>query len=187
MSGKLLKLWLLPVVLLLMLTACSNMLTKVLPSQTIAASELEDLLQYYDSLREKPLKEFAREYDSAKQNFAQDGSNANRAKLILLLALPNTPFHSTINALNLLSEWPKNAEQSPSRDSLRTLLTLLLTEQQRTGRRAVELSRKLKEEQNRAEILQDRVEILQNRVEILQNKVNDIKSMEKDLAHRRKN
>ena len=180
MSGKLLKLWLLPVALLLMLTACSNMLTKVLPSQTIAASELEDLLQYYDSLREKPLKEFAREYDSAKQNFAQDGSNANRAKLILLLALPNTPFHSTINALNLLSEWPKNAEQSPGLDGLRTLLTLLLTEQQRTGRRAVELSRKLKEEQNR-------VEILQNRVEILQNKVNDIKSMEKDLAHRRKN
>lgn len=180
MSGKLLKLWLLPVVLLLMLTACSNMLTKVLPSQTIAASELEDLLQYYDSLREKPLKEFAKEYDSAKQNFARDGSNANRAKLILLLALPNTPFHSTINALNLLSEWPKNAEQSPSRDSLRTLLTLLLTEQQHAGRRAGELSRKLKEEQNR-------VEILQNRVEILQNKVNDIKRMEKDLAHRRKN
>ncbi|MEK7842635.1 MAG: hypothetical protein AAB241_00240, partial [Pseudomonadota bacterium] len=74
----------------------------------------------------------------------------------------------------------KNAEQSPSLDSLRTLLTLLLTEQQRTGRRAGELSRKLKDEQNR-------VEILQNRVEILQNKVNNIKSMEKDLVLRRKN
>lgn len=180
MSGNLLKLWLLPVVLLTMLTACSNMLPRALVPQPIAASELEDLLQYYDSLREKSLKEFAREYDSARQNFAQDGSNANRAKLILLLALPNTPFHSTTNALNLLSEWPKNAEQSPSLDSLRTLLTLLLTEQQRTGRRAGELSRKLKEEQNR-------VEILQNRVEILQNKVNHIKSMEKDLVLRRKN
>ncbi|MDO8436667.1 MAG: dihydrolipoamide acyltransferase [Nitrosomonadaceae bacterium] len=173
MSSNLLKLWLLPVLLLAMLTACSSILTKLSPPQPIATSELEGLLQYYDSLREKPIKELAGEYDRVRQSFSQDESNASRARLILLLTLPNTSFHSTTNALNLLNEWPKNAEQSSSLDSFRTLLTLLLTEQQRAGRRASESSRKLKEEQNRAEILR--------------NKVNDIKSMEKNLILRRKN
>lgn len=173
MNSRLLKLWLLPLLLLTMLTACSSILSKLSPPRPIVTSELEGLLQYYDSLREKPIKELAGEYDRAKQNFAQDGSNANRARLILLLALPSTPFHSTTNALNFLNEWPKSAEQAPSPDSLKTLLTLLLTEQQRANRRASELSKKLKEEQNRAETLR--------------NKVNDIKSMEKNLILRRKN
>jgi len=173
MNSRLLKLWLLPVLLLAMLTACSSMLSRLSPPQPIAVSELEGLLQYYDSLREKPIKELSGEYDRARQSFSQDGSNANRARLILLLALPNTPFHSTTNAFNLLNEWPKNVEQAPSPDSLKTLLTLLLTEQQRANRRAGELSKKLKGEQNRAEILR--------------NKVNDIKSMEKNLILRRKN
>jgi hypothetical protein len=173
MNSRLLKLWLLPLLLLTMLTACSSMLSKLSPPQPIVTSELEGLLQYYDSLREKPIKELAGEHDRARQSFSQDGSNANRARLILLLALPNTPFHSTTNAFNLLNEWPKNTEQVPSPDSLKTLLTLLLTEQQRANRRADELSKKLKGEQNRAEILR--------------NKVNDIKSMEKNLILRRKN
>lgn len=173
MSSRLLKPWLLPVLLLVMLTACSNMLSRLSPPQPIATSELEGLLQYYDSLREKPIKELAGEYDRTRQNFSQDGSNVNRARLILLLTLPNTSFHSTTNALTLLNEWPKSMEQSPSLDGFRSLLTLLLTEQQRAGRKANESSRKLKEEQNRAEILR--------------NKVNDIKNMEKNLILRRKN
>lgn len=173
MNSRWLKLWLLSLLLLTMLTACSNMLSRLSPPQPIATSELEGLLQYYDSLREKPIKELAGEYDRTRQNFSQDGSNADRARLILLLTLPNTSFHSTTNALNLLNEWPKNTEQSPSLDGFKSLLTLLLTEQQRAGRRANESLRKLKEEQNRAEILR--------------NKVNDIKSMEKNLILRRKN
>jgi hypothetical protein len=169
------KFWILPVAILVLLAACSTVPENQppvgpLPFDLIETGQMEDLMQYYDALRKQPPAELARVYDKVKQNFVQNKSDANRARLILLLILPNTPFRDTTSALYLLNEWPRDAKPTTGLQSFRSLLATLLTEQQRLGNSVDELSLKLKEEQKRTETLQNQIEA--------------IKSMEKNLILR---
>ena len=169
------KFWILPVVILALLAACSTVPENQqpagpLPFDLIVTGQMEDLMQYYDALRKQPPAELARVYDKVKQNFVQNKSDANRARLILLLILPNTPFRDTTSALYLLNEWPRDAKPVTGLQSFRNLLAALLTEQQRLSNSVDELSLKLKE--------------VQKRTETLQNQIEAIKSMEKNLILR---
>ncbi|MDQ3186727.1 MAG: dihydrolipoamide acyltransferase [Pseudomonadota bacterium] len=136
----------------------------------IVTGQMEDILQYYDALRKQPTGELGRVYDKVKQNFVQNKSDANRARLVLLLILPNTPFRDLTSALYLLNEWPRDAKPTTGLQSFRNLLAALLAEQQRLNQGIDDLSQKLKEEQKR--------------VETLQNQIEAIKSMEKNLILR---
>lgn len=176
MSSGRRKLRLLPALLLALVAACSTVVenqqpAEPLPSDLIVTGQMEDLMQYYDSLRKQPPAELARVYDKVKQNFVQNKSDANRARLILLLILPNTPFRDTTSALYLLNEWPRgDGKPISGLQSFRNLLTTLLAEQQRLNNNMDELSHKLKDEQKR--------------VETLQNQIEAIKSMEKNMILR---
>lgn len=175
MSGTPRKLMILPVVILALLAACSTVPENQqpvgpLPSDLIIAGQMEDLMQYYDALRKQPPAELAHVYDKVKQNFVQNKSDANRARLILLLILPNTTFRDTTSALYLLNEWPRDTKPATGLQSFRNLLAALLAEQQRLSNSVDELSLKLKEEQKR--------------VETLQNQIEAIKSMERNLILR---
>lgn len=169
------KLRFLPAVALALVAACSTVVedqkpVRPLPSDLIVTGQMEDMMQYYDSLRKQPPAELARVYDKVKQNFVQNKSDANRTRLVLLLILPNTSFRDITSALYLLNEWPRDAKPITGLQSFRNLLMALLAEQQRLTHNMDELSLKLKEEQKRVEILQKQIEA--------------IKSMEKNLILR---
>ena len=51
------------------------------------AGQMDDMMQYYDSLRKLPPSDLGRIYDKVKQNFAQNKSDVNRARLVLLAYL----------------------------------------------------------------------------------------------------
>ena len=137
------------------------------PSEVIVTGQMDDMMQYYDSLRKQSPSELAKIYDRVKQNFGQNKSDANRIRLALLLTLPNTSFRDVSAALHLLNEWPRDSKHVNNLQSFRNLLAVLLTEQQRLGNNLEEASQKLKEEQKRADTLQHQIDA--------------IKSMEKNL------
>lgn len=137
------------------------------PSELIVTGQMDDMMQYYDSLRKQSPPELAKVYDRVKQNFAQNKSDANRIRLVLLLILPNTSFRDIHSALHLLNEWPRDPKPANNLQSFRNLLTALLAEQQRLSNSLDESSHKLKEEQKR--------------VDTLQHQIDAIKSLEKNL------
>jgi hypothetical protein len=163
-------------VMLALVAACSTITENQqpaagpVPSDLMVTGQMEDMMLYYDSLRRQPPAELTRVYDKVKQNFVQNKSDANRARLVLILILPNTSFRDTGSALYLLNDWPREGRPATGLQSFRSLLTVLLAEQQRLTHSADELSQKLKEEQKR--------------VEMLQNQIEAIKSMEKNLILR---
>ena len=140
------------------------------PADVPVTGQMDDMMQYYDSLRKQAPTDLGRTYDRVKQNFAQNKSDANRARLVLLLILPNSSFRDLSSAVNLLNEWPRDTKSSASLQSFRNLLAGLLVEQQRLTLGMEELSQKLKDEQKRVETLQSQIEA--------------IKSMEKNLILR---
>lgn len=160
--------------LFMFVTACSAIkLERPLESSSsdLAANEhmgqMDDVMEFYDYVRKQPPSELGRIYDKAKQGFAQNKSDENRARLVLLLILPNTSFRDPPSALQLLNEWPRDAKPGNNLQSFRTLLVSLLAEQQRLHHSVEELAQKLKDEQKR--------------VETLQSQIDAIKSMEKNL------
>lgn len=173
------KSWVLPIMILFTLNACSTMPASqppivMLPPQPLAIvpSQLEVLMQYYEYIRKMPATELVKEHEKAKQNLILAKSDTTRAELALLLILPNTSFRDTGAALNLLNEFPKDAKLSTGMRSFKHLLSALLAEQQRINGSVNELSQKLKEEQKHSEVLK--------------NQIDDIKSMEKNLILRDK-
>lgn len=169
------KFRILPVLVLVSLTACSGMLENRQPMVSpcpdlIVTGQMDNMMEFYDSVRQQPPAELGRVYDKVKQNFVQNKSDSNRARLVLLLTLPNTSFRDITSALYLLNEWPRDSKPTTSLQSFRNLLSSLLTEQQRLNQSVEELSQKLKDEQKRAEILQKQIDA--------------IKSMEKNLILR---
>jgi hypothetical protein len=137
------------------------------PSEVVVTGQMDDMMQYYDSLRKQSSSELAKIYDRVKQNFGQNKSDANRIRLALLLTLPNTSSRDVSAALHLLNEWPRDSKHGNNLQSFRNLLAALLTEQQRLSNNLEEASQKLKEEQKRADTLQHQIDA--------------IKSMEKNL------
>jgi hypothetical protein len=150
-----------------------NLATAAVPpvsADVAVAGQMDDMMQYYDSLRKLPASDLGRIHDKVKQNFAQNKSEVNRARLVLLLILPNSSVRDLNLAVNLLNEWPRDTKTSTSLQSFRNLLASLLVEQQRLNHGMEELSQKLKDEQKRVETLQSQIEA--------------IKSMEKNLILR---
>ncbi len=173
------KTWFFLTIILVTLTACSTIpacpppiVTLPPPPIAIPPTQLEVLMQYFESIRKMSVTELVKEHDKAKQNLILDKSDIARAELALLLILPNTPFHDTGAAHNLLNELPKEAKLSTSMRSFRHLLSTILAEQQRINGSANELSQKLKDEQKYSEVLK--------------NQIDNIKNMEKNLILRDK-
>ena len=173
------KTWVFLTIILVTLTACSTIpacpppiVMLPPPPITIPPSQLEVLMQYFESIRKMSVPELVKEHEKAKQNLILAKSDIARAELALLLILPNTPFRDTGAAHNLLNELPKEAKLSTSMRSFKHLLTTLLAEQQHINGSANELLQRLKEEQKYSEVLK--------------NQIDNIKDMEKNLFLRDK-
>ncbi|MDA8328527.1 MAG: dihydrolipoamide acyltransferase [Betaproteobacteria bacterium] len=133
------------------------------PSQPLQASRIEKLMLDYDDLGKLPVTELGDAYQKASQDYSQTASDSSRLRLAMLLALPDTPFHDTTAALNLLNNWPKDEGTSPSAlHGFTRLLSTLLMQQQRSGNAFNDLEKKLKEEQKRAEILQSKIDAIKD-------------------------
>ena len=168
-------LWLVPVAALMFLAACAAIESVESPRAVepppaelvVVTGQMDDMMEFYDSIRRQSPAELSRVYDKAKQSFIRNKSDTNRARLVLLLILPNTSFRDVTSATHLLNEWPKDSKSANNLQSFRNLLAGLLVEQQRLSHSVEELSQKLKDEQKRAETLQSQIDA--------------IKSMEKNL------
>jgi hypothetical protein len=166
------QLWLvLSVAMLMFLVACvaveSLPAVEPPPAELVVTGQMDDLMEFYDSIRKQSPAELSLVYDKAKQSFIRNKSDTNRARLVLLLILPSTSFRDVTSAMHLLNEWPKDSKCANNLYNFRNLLAGLLTEQQRLNHSVEELSQKLKDEQKRAETLQSQIDA--------------IKSMEKNL------
>jgi hypothetical protein len=136
--------------------------------EIVLTGQMDDMMEFYESLRKLSAAELSRVYDKVKQNFVQNKSDSNRIRLVLLLAMPHTSFRDVNSALYLLNEWPRGEAKTFNHLwSFRNLLLAQLMEQQRLGNSVDELSQKLRDEQKR--------------VETMQNQIDAIKSMEKNL------
>jgi hypothetical protein len=167
------KLRILPAIMLAFVAACAGLPEDqpyVTPADPVVTGQMDDMMEFYESVRKQPSAELARVYDKVKQNFVQNKSDSNRARLVLLLILPNTSFRDITSAVYLLNEWPRDSHPATNLQSFRNLLASLLAEQQRLTHSVEELSQKFKDEQKR--------------VETLQNQIDAIKSMEKNLILR---
>ena len=160
--------WLvLQVTVLMFLAACVALESRpptVEPSTTelVVTGQMDDMMEFYDSIRKQSPTELGRVYEKAKQSFIQNKSDTNRARLVLLLILPNTSFRDVTSAMHLLNEWPKDSKSANNLQSFRNLLAGLLTEQQRLNHSIEELSQKLKDEQKRAETLQSQIDAIKS-------------------------
>lgn len=172
-TGRILRV--LPAVMLALLAACSIIpenppVMESSSSDIVVTGRMDDMMSFYDTVRKQSPAELAQVYEKVKQNFVRNKSDANRARLVLLLILPNTSIRDVNSAIHLLSEWPRDGKSASSLQSFRNLLASLLAEQQRLHQSVEELSQKLKEEQKRSETLKSQIDA--------------IKSMEKNLILR---
>lgn len=129
--------------------------------ERIDPCEIGEIMDFYETARKLPAGELGRAHERAKQNFAKNRNDMNRARLILLLILPNSQPRDLPAALHLLNEWPRDNKPA-SLQGFRNLLAGLLAEQQRLNHSVEELAQKLKEEQKRGETLQSQIEAIKN-------------------------
>jgi hypothetical protein len=172
-TGRILRV--LPAVMLALVAACSIIpenppVVESSSSDLVVTGQMDDMMEFYDTARKQSPAELAQVYEKVKQNFVHNKSDANRARLVLLLILPNTSIRDVNSAIHLLNEWPRDGKPASNLQSFRNLLVSLLAEQQRLHHSVEELSQKLKEEQKRLETLKSQIDA--------------IKSMEKNLILR---
>jgi hypothetical protein len=161
-----------------LLPACSIVSTfrppvnlAVCPPAAGIALTSNQVVRYYTCLSTLPAADVAKEYHAASLSFSETGGISDRLKLAILLSLPNTEFHSTAAALDLLKSLPEGPEPSPSDlPELARLLGMLLAEQQHTDDNIADLTKALAAEKIHSEFLQ--------------NKIDAVKDLEINLIHR---
>lgn len=157
--------WILPAIMLMFVASCAispEDQPYIIPTDPVVTGRMDDMMEFYESVRKQPPAEITRIYDKVKQNFVQNKSDSNRARLVLLLILPQTSFRDITSATYLLNEWPRDSKSATNLQSFRNLLASLLAEQQRLTHNVEELSQKLKDEQKRAETLQNQIDAIKN-------------------------
>jgi hypothetical protein len=156
--------------LAVMLSACSN--TKIRGPSTDLAScppppgitlTLNEAVLYYTCLGSLSAPDIAKEYIAVGQSYSKTGSDADRIKLAMLLSLPDTPFHSTEEALKLLQDPPDKPGTSPSGlHALAKMLSMLLTEQAHESDISNNLAKELAAEKARSNFLQEKIDAVKN-------------------------
>lgn len=121
-----------------------------------------EALRYFHHAMTLPPERLRTEYLAAEQAFLDDDRPFNRVRLAILLSLPNTEFHSTPNALNLLGEYLEGPTEGPLSQFAFLLATVML-EQANTNQRLKSVQRK---------------------TEALQQQLNALKSIEEHLRRR---
>ena len=126
-------------------------------------------MRYYDTLSGLSGTALFTEYQNASLEFSHSGSDLDRVKVGVLLALPNTSFHDLQASLNLLNT---AVIKDPGLKSLAGMLGGALLQEQQSENAVRDLAQMLKDEKKHSESLQG--------------KIDAIKSMEKSFILRDK-
>jgi hypothetical protein len=161
-----------------LLSACSVVPTSLPTTNLVTcppprglALSADRVLRYYTCLGTLPASDVASEYHAVSLSFSETGSNSDRLKLAILLSLPDTEFHSTAAALNLVKNMPAGPEPVPSTlPDLALLLSVLLEQQQHADDSISELKKELSDEKVHSDFLQK--------------KIDAVKDLEINLIHR---
>jgi hypothetical protein len=133
------------------------------PPQPGLALNVNEAVLYYTCIGSLSAPDFATEYNATRETYTRTGSDSDRIRLAMLLSLPNTPFHSTAEALKLLQDPPANpASPPPALHNLARMLNMLLTEQQRESDTSNDLAKALAAEKAHSEFLQGKIDAVKN-------------------------
>lgn len=105
------------------------------------ASNADSLLLYFQYLRKLSSPEAAREYEAARQAYANARTDFNRVRLAMVLSLPGNPFTDDARALGLLDTVARH--QGSQLQGLAVVLGTHLQEQLRLAASAQGLQEKL--------------------------------------------
>ncbi len=123
--------------------------------------KLGDIIRYYSHISALTLPDAANEYNAVSQNFSKNPNNTERIKLAMLLSLPNTAFHNTAAALDLLETWPNQPTDSSSDlHDLAHLFGALLAQQRQTEETVNDLGKALVNEKMHSKSLQGKIDAI---------------------------
>jgi hypothetical protein len=105
-------------------------------------SEVELLVEYFQRLRTLPAHELAREQERARGAFARSGSDYDRVRLAMTLALPNAAADEA-RALELLEPVARN--RNSALNALAYMVSAFVQEQRRLGANVQGMQRKLEQ------------------------------------------
>jgi hypothetical protein len=123
--------------------------------------EVERLLAYFENVRKLPPADLAREGESARAAFNRTRSDFDRARLALLLSIPNTALNDDQRAFDMLDPLVKNP--SSNLHALAILVSAHVQERRR---------------------LESSMQNLQHNVQGLQQKLDALMSLERSLIDR---
>jgi hypothetical protein len=105
--------------------SCAVPVSSVRAVEHTDTTDMEQLFQYFVSLRALPLDVLSSEYARQEAAFAQSHSAEDRLRLVLLLSLPDTDFGNRPYALELLQAYLNEPDSQPS--SLLDVAVFLMT------------------------------------------------------------
>ena len=114
------------------------------PEPGKSASDVENILIYFEHIKKLPANELVKELESARQAFARSKSEMSRLRLALLLSFPSAPFREDAKALELIEPMVKDArsQYTPLR-GFAYVLSAFVVEQKRLGSHVQGLQEKL--------------------------------------------
>jgi len=104
-------------------------------------SDVESLLLYHQHISKLKEDQLSREYEIARAAYAREGTDFNRARLGMLLELPNTALTDSARALELLAPLAKASGGRFS--ALAALLVSQINERKRLDANSQDLQKKL--------------------------------------------
>lgn len=130
------------------------------------ADRVADLLAYAVELRRMSPEQLASEFHGAQASYTREPDGVNRLRLVVLLTLPDAPFHDDDRAIGMLDAYLDNPGGDPA--ALQNFAALLRS----TARRRVDDARSLAAERSRSDLLRK--------------KIDELKSIEKSINDRGK-
>lgn len=123
--------------------------------------KLGEIIRYYSHISALALPDAVSEYNTVSQNFSKNPNNTERIKLAMLLSLPNTAFHNTAAALDLLETWSDQpADSSSDLHDLALLFGALLAQQKQADETVNDLGKALASEKMHSKSLQGKIDAI---------------------------
>lgn len=101
------------------------------PPSPPRASETENLLAYYVTVRRLAPPELAREYENARQLYTKSRADSNRVRYASVASVPGTPFSDDARALEALEPLLRNPDSAFH--SIAYIISVQISEQRRSA------------------------------------------------------
>ena len=123
--------------------------------------KLSEIMHYYSHISALAAPDVVSEYNAVSQRFSKNPNSTERIKLAMLLSFPNTGFHNTAAALDLLETWPDQpADASSDLHDLAQLLGALLAQQKQADETMNDLGKALASEKLHSKSLQGKIDAI---------------------------